>query len=86
MEKECDRIDGNVVKNDPPVIINTRNPKIKTKVDASSNVLCLAPHVYFVVICKALCILQLCGYVSEMCGLYNSCSADTTGEAPAGKP
>ncbi|XP_045900678.1 sperm-associated antigen 1-like isoform X2 [Micropterus dolomieu] len=35
VEKECDRIDGNVVKNDPPVIINTRNPKIKTKVDAS---------------------------------------------------
>ncbi|XP_076593769.1 sperm-associated antigen 1 isoform X1 [Chaetodon auriga] len=35
VEKECERIDGNVVKNDPPAIINTRYPKIKTAVDAS---------------------------------------------------
>lgn len=41
VEKECERIDGNVVKNDPPAIINIGHPKIKTKVDASCNVLCI---------------------------------------------
>nr|XP_046256635.1 sperm-associated antigen 1 isoform X2 [Scatophagus argus] len=35
VEKECERINGNVVKNDPPVIINKGHPKIKAKVDAS---------------------------------------------------
>ncbi|KAE8288404.1 Sperm-associated antigen 1 HSD-3.8 Infertility-related sperm protein Spag-1 [Larimichthys crocea] len=35
VEKECERIDRNVVENDPPVIINTGHPKIKTKVDTS---------------------------------------------------
>ncbi|XP_035528441.1 sperm-associated antigen 1 [Morone saxatilis] len=35
VEKECERIDVNVDKKDPPVIINTGPPNIKTKVDAS---------------------------------------------------
>ncbi|XP_070768022.1 sperm-associated antigen 1-like [Enoplosus armatus] len=35
VEKECERIDGNVVNNDPPVVINTGHLKIKTKVDTS---------------------------------------------------
>lgn len=41
MEKECERIDGDEVKNDPPVIINKGRTKIKTKVDASCNVFCI---------------------------------------------
>ncbi|KAF1387397.1 hypothetical protein PFLUV_G00078270 [Perca fluviatilis] len=35
VEKECEEIDGNSVKNDPAAIINTGHPKLKTKVDAS---------------------------------------------------
>ncbi|XP_032375127.1 sperm-associated antigen 1 [Etheostoma spectabile] len=35
VEKECESIDGNSVKNDPAAVINTGHPKIKTKVDAS---------------------------------------------------
>ncbi|XP_068591653.1 sperm-associated antigen 1-like [Cebidichthys violaceus] len=34
-EKECERINGNLVKKDPAVMINTGHPKIKTKVDAT---------------------------------------------------
>ncbi|KAK9513230.1 hypothetical protein VZT92_026779 [Zoarces viviparus] len=34
-EKECERIDGNLVKKDPGVMIKTGHPKIKTKVDAT---------------------------------------------------
>ncbi|XP_031724442.1 sperm-associated antigen 1 [Anarrhichthys ocellatus] len=34
-EKECERIDGNLVKKDPAVMIKTGHPKIKTKVDAT---------------------------------------------------
>ncbi|XP_047455711.1 sperm-associated antigen 1-like [Mugil cephalus] len=34
VEKECEKIDGNVVKNDSPAIVNT-GQKIKTKVDSS---------------------------------------------------
>ncbi|XP_029307422.1 sperm-associated antigen 1 [Cottoperca gobio] len=35
VEKECERIDENLVKNDASVIISTGHPKLKTKVDAS---------------------------------------------------
>ncbi|XP_069001507.1 sperm-associated antigen 1-like [Embiotoca jacksoni] len=35
VQKECEKIDGNEVKNDPPAILNTGHPKIKTTVDAS---------------------------------------------------
>ena len=37
VEKECDKIDGNLLKNDPPAILNTGHPKIKTQVNASCN-------------------------------------------------
>ncbi|KAK2910641.1 sperm-associated antigen 1-like isoform X1 [Channa argus] len=36
VEKECERIDGNILQPSPPVVINTGRPKIKTHVDASS--------------------------------------------------
>lgn len=52
VEKECERIDGDVVENDPPVIYNTGHPNIKTKVDASCNVLCRASHIYFLATAK----------------------------------
>lgn len=52
VEKECEEIDRNSVKNDPAAIINTGHPKIKTKVDASCNVFCIAAHIYFVVRAK----------------------------------
>uniref|UniRef100_A0A3Q0R1J3 Sperm associated antigen 1 n=1 Tax=Amphilophus citrinellus TaxID=61819 RepID=A0A3Q0R1J3_AMPCI len=35
VEKECEKIDGDVDKNDPPAIVNSGHPIIKTKVDAS---------------------------------------------------
>ncbi|XP_074510626.1 sperm-associated antigen 1-like [Sebastes fasciatus] len=35
VENECERIDGDLVKNDSSVIIKTGHPKIKTKVDVS---------------------------------------------------
>nr|XP_020494172.2 sperm-associated antigen 1 [Labrus bergylta] len=35
VEKECKRIDGNVVTNDPPAIANNQHPQIRTEVDAS---------------------------------------------------
>ncbi|KAM9724544.1 sperm-associated antigen 1 [Menidia menidia] len=35
VEKECDKIDGNVLKNDPPAILNMGHLKIKTQVDTS---------------------------------------------------
>ncbi|XP_070691968.1 sperm-associated antigen 1 [Pempheris klunzingeri] len=35
VEKECEKIDGNVVDNDPPVINKTGRSNLKTKVDAS---------------------------------------------------
>uniref|UniRef100_A0A3B5AFV0 Sperm associated antigen 1 n=1 Tax=Stegastes partitus TaxID=144197 RepID=A0A3B5AFV0_9TELE len=35
VEKQCEKIDENVISTDPPTIINTGNPKIKTKVDVS---------------------------------------------------
>uniref|UniRef100_UPI0037E702F0 sperm-associated antigen 1-like n=1 Tax=Semicossyphus pulcher TaxID=241346 RepID=UPI0037E702F0 len=35
VEKECERIDGNVVKNAPPAITNNRHSKMRTTVDAS---------------------------------------------------
>ncbi|XP_035483243.2 sperm-associated antigen 1 isoform X1 [Scophthalmus maximus] len=35
VERECEKIDGNVVKNDPPAIVTKRNPEIKTKVEAA---------------------------------------------------
>ncbi|KAM6909719.1 sperm-associated antigen 1-like [Xenentodon cancila] len=35
VEKECDKIDGNVFKKDPPAIVNVGCPKIKTKLDVS---------------------------------------------------
>ncbi|XP_054477382.1 sperm-associated antigen 1-like [Anoplopoma fimbria] len=35
VEKECERISGNLAKNDPAVIVNTGHPKIKTKVDVT---------------------------------------------------
>ncbi|XP_034384847.1 sperm-associated antigen 1-like isoform X2 [Cyclopterus lumpus] len=35
VEKECERIDGNLVKRDPAVAMNTGRPKIKTTVDAA---------------------------------------------------
>nr|XP_020462431.1 sperm-associated antigen 1 [Monopterus albus] len=35
VEKESERIDGNVVNNSPPATINTGHPKIQIKVDAS---------------------------------------------------
>lgn len=59
VEKECERIDGNVVKNDRSAIINTGHPKIKTKVDASCNVLSLTIPINFVVIvlsCVGMCL------------------------------
>lgn len=37
VEKECARIDGNVVKQSP-AFINTAHPQMKTQVDASCNV------------------------------------------------
>lgn len=40
VEKECDRIDGNELKNDPTTILNTGHPKIKKEVDSSCNELC----------------------------------------------
>lgn len=46
MDKEYERIDGNVVKNDPPVIINKGHPKVKTKVDASCNVFCIMHFIF----------------------------------------
>lgn len=39
VEKECEAIDGNI-KNDPPIITNTRRPKISAHVDTSCNALC----------------------------------------------
>ncbi|XP_072251020.1 sperm-associated antigen 1 [Leuresthes tenuis] len=36
VEKECDKIDRNLLKNDPPAILNTGHPKIRTQVNASS--------------------------------------------------
>ncbi|KAM7382428.1 hypothetical protein PAMP_002156 [Pampus punctatissimus] len=50
VDKECERIDGNIARNDQPAIINTGHPKIKTKVDTSCNALCIVCHVYFVVV------------------------------------
>ncbi|KAM7420181.1 hypothetical protein PAMA_014742 [Pampus argenteus] len=41
VDKECERTDGNIARNDPPAIINTGHPKIKTKVDTSCNTLCI---------------------------------------------
>ncbi|XP_051812528.1 sperm-associated antigen 1-like isoform X2 [Acanthochromis polyacanthus] len=35
VEKECEKIDESVVNTDPPAILNTGYPKIKTKVDVS---------------------------------------------------
>ncbi|XP_012727966.2 sperm-associated antigen 1 [Fundulus heteroclitus] len=35
VEGECEKIDGNMLKNDPPAILNTGNPNIKREVDAS---------------------------------------------------
>ncbi|XP_030605538.1 sperm-associated antigen 1 isoform X2 [Archocentrus centrarchus] len=35
VEKECEKIDGDMDKNDPPAIVNSGHPIIKTKVDAS---------------------------------------------------
>lgn len=43
-EKECDRMDGKVIKNDPPAILNTGHPKIKKEVDCSCNELCTTMH------------------------------------------
>ncbi|KAM4633844.1 sperm-associated antigen 1 [Polymixia lowei] len=36
VDKECERIDENVAKKDPPALINSGHPKIKPKVDATS--------------------------------------------------
>ncbi|XP_049901721.1 sperm-associated antigen 1 [Epinephelus moara] len=35
VEKECEKVDGNLVKNEPSAIINTGHPQIKTTVDTS---------------------------------------------------
>ncbi|CAK6967147.1 sperm-associated antigen 1-like [Scomber scombrus] len=35
VEKECERIDGNIVRNEHPAIVNTGYPKVKTQVDTS---------------------------------------------------
>lgn len=52
MDKECEKIDGNIVRNDQPATVNLGHPKIKTKVDTSCNALCIVSHVYFGVIDK----------------------------------
>lgn len=39
MEKECEKIEEDVDKTDPPAIINSGHPKIKTQVDTSCNLL-----------------------------------------------
>lgn len=64
MEKECERIDGDGHKNDPPVVTNT---KVKPNVDASCNAFCFINHIY--IFRKWLCCLHFCEIVSEMCYL-----------------
>lgn len=44
MEKECERIDGDGQKEDPPVITKSN---VKPKVDASCNAFCFI-NLYFV--------------------------------------
>ncbi|XP_070406953.1 sperm-associated antigen 1 isoform X3 [Nothobranchius furzeri] len=36
VEKECDNIDGDVLKKDPPAILDTQHPKLKQEADVSS--------------------------------------------------
>lgn len=61
MEKECERIDGNICKQSSAAILNTRHPIIKTNLDASCNVLYVVFHFYFWEL-HALCVIQVCRY------------------------
>ncbi|XP_031676959.1 sperm-associated antigen 1 [Oncorhynchus kisutch] len=36
VDKECDKIDGNLTKKDPPAIVNSRHPKIRSKMDTTA--------------------------------------------------
>ncbi|XP_071251665.1 sperm-associated antigen 1 [Salvelinus alpinus] len=36
VDKECDKIDGNVTKKDPAAIVNSRHPKIRIKMDTTA--------------------------------------------------
>lgn len=82
VEKECERLDGNNVKDDQLVIVNTEY-QVKTQVDTFCNALCL-----FYGYWQTISIVYLWGIccMCKMCGLYNTPSADTTGEARPGKP
>lgn len=90
VEKECEKIDGDVDKNDPPAIINSGYPKIKTDVDAACNVFCIGSFICCVGIIKHT-VFQVCFKSIQVClcnmyGLpYNISRAVTTGEAPSGK-
>ena len=86
MEKECERIDGTVDIDDPPVIINTGHPKIKAKADASCNVLCIMNLIFILQQLQSTLYVNLCWYVSEMSCFYTISSADTTTEAFSSKP
>lgn len=72
VEKECERIDGNMIKQSP-ANINTGHPKIKTQVDASCNVLYSISCSVFRH-CKAFCAVQsvcVCKCVCKICGLLH---------------
>lgn len=38
VDKECDKIDGNLTKNDSPAIVNSRHKTIKSKMDATGEI------------------------------------------------
>lgn len=56
VEKECERIDGNVINNDPPAIINKAPANLKTEVEASCNVFCVTPLILVLSVRSCVCV------------------------------
>lgn len=71
MEKECERVDGDGQKDDPPVVTKS---KVEPEVDASCNAFCFRIYYFINDVFAHNC--------SEMCSLCNISSAYNPGEAP----